>query len=336
MTQVLVGGDPRECARIRGWLEAWGLSATPLAAGEHPAGVPRERACAVLHAGALRGPSPRPAVPASLAAPLILVGEVDDDALAPLAWERVARPGADGDALAAVLRPCLDAAVARGCRGPDFRDFLNHELRTPLTAAGMALQTLALQLEHAGGPSLDLVDTALRNIRRLEQTVEWATDYVADEGATPAAGQEPPRLIELLEDLDDLDADLDLVWSTGVGDWQAPARLPRDDWRRLLRQLVRAVAYRGGATAIDLSVSTVADETGLLLVFQLPTSNGRGDLADSDEEQLRRLLSFTVHPELARRLGLRYDVVRTASCLRLRVLLPLMASDDRSARLQPA
>lgn len=121
-----------------------------------------------------------------------------------------------------------------------------------------------------------------------------------------------------------------------MGDWQAPARLPRDDWRRLLRQLVRAVAYRGSTEAIDLSVSTVADETGLLLVFQLPTSSGRGDLADSDEEQLRRLLSFTVHPELARRLGLRYDVVRTASCLRLRVLLPLTAGGERSAQLQPA
>ena len=173
MPQVLIGGDARGAERIQRWLGAWGLKAERLGPGEHPAAVSRSRARAVLFAcGAptdLAELSHRP----TATAPLILVGAQPAGSLDSLAWERVVEPGHSGEVLASVLRPCLDDATGVSCGAPGFRDFLNHEMRTPLTAAGMALQTLALHLESAGGPSLDLLDTALRNIRRLEQTVEW-------------------------------------------------------------------------------------------------------------------------------------------------------------------
>ncbi len=128
---------------------------------------------------------------------------------------------------------------------PAFRDFLNHELRTPLTAAGTALQTLALQLERAGGPSLDLVDIALRNVRRLEQTVEWACDYVLVDSSAVGCDSRGQPLTDLLEDIDDLEPQVELTWSTGMGDWQTRVdRCRATRWRRLLRQMLRAVGYR--------------------------------------------------------------------------------------------
>lgn len=334
MSTVLIAGDAGGAARIRQWLDAWGLAAASLGPDEHPAQVARERAQAVLYAcgGGAVGESCRTRV--AQAVPLILVGSESAGALDDLAWDRVSDPGVDGDHLARVLRPCLDTSLTLGCDGAGFRDFLNHELRTPLTVAGMALQTLALHLEPAGGPSCDLLDTALRNIRRLEQTVEWATDYVVDEPAADQGAPDPAPLTDLLEDLDELEGATDLSWATGAGDWQARVVIDRQRWRRLLRQVMRAVAYRRGSAQAHLDISIVGRQGGLLLVFQLPVDPGGAGQVEGEEEQLRRLLGFTVHPELARRLQLRYDVVRTTDNLRLRILLPLeqepAATDDKA------
>lgn len=326
MPQVLIGGDARGAERIQRWLGAWGLQAERLDLGEHPAAVSRSRARAVLFACGspcdLTDPAGRP----GQAAPLILVGSQPAGALDSLAWERVVEPGPSGEALASVLRPCLDDASGVSCGAPGFRDFLNHEMRTPLTAAGMALQTLALHLESAGGPSLDLVDTALRNIRRLEQTVEWATDYVVDDNTAEPVASSVVSLTDLLEDLDDLDPGVELTWATGMGDWAAPVSMHRETWRRLLRQVLRALAYRQTSQTVHLDLSMVADGSGLLMVYQVPLGAERGDLAGNEEEQLRRLLGFTVHPDLARRLQLRFDVVRTHDHLRLRLLVPMEAA----------
>jgi hypothetical protein len=343
MTSILIGGDDRGCAQLERWLAAWGLSASRLGPDEHPAAVSASRARAVVYACSPDAVDSLPAVAAPTAAPLVLVGHGGAGELERLAWDRVTDPGPSGENLAVVLRPCLDASPAVGCGGPGFRDFLNHELRTPLTAAGMALQTLALHLESAGGPSLDLVDTALRNIQRLEQTVEWATDYVAEEEPT-GPGVVPLRsatLTDLLADLDEIGTSLTLSWSTGVGDWQAEAALSREDWRRLLRQSLRALAYLQDSGSVHLQLSLSDSGPGLMLVFEVERVAHRGDLAASDDEQLRRLVTFTVHPELARRLELRSDVVRTSDSLRLRMLLPAAvkapaATGSPAAALQPA
>jgi signal transduction histidine kinase len=220
--------------------------------------------------------------------------------------------------------------------GSGFQDLVNHELRTPLTAAGTALQTLARQLASAGGPSLELVDIALRNIRRLERTVDWACDYLS-EGVTAAASPEPPAPVALLgmvEDLDELAAGQPVTWSTGAGDWEAAVHIDREAWRRLLRQMLRAVACLAPRQAAHLELSLVVPPAGdlpdsLLVVVNLdhPSAEvaGRDPRAVDAAEQLRRLLAFTVNPALARRLALRYDVMQLADRLRLRLLLPLDA-----------
>ena len=341
MTLILIGGDHNQGRQLASWLEAWGLRSAPLDPQDHPATVPTVRASAVIY---VCGPDepllPLAADPGAAMAPLVLVGETRSSSLDDQAWTQVADPGPGGAILAAALRPCLEAAGGLSTDAAGFRDFLNHELRTPLTAAGTALQTLALQLERAGGQSLELVDIALRNIRRLEQTADWACDYLAVEPRSGAATDaETTRLTDLLEDLDELDVPTPLSWATGAGDWDASVAVSRENWRRVLRQVVRALGYQTPDQSIHLELSTLADaapDAGLLMVFHLPRLDPREQVqrtgADDEAEQLRRLLAFTVHPDLARHLHLRFDVVSLSDHLRLRLMLPL---ETRAAAPQP-
>ena len=109
-----------------------------------------------------------------------------------------------------------------------------------------------LQLEQAGGQSLELLDIALRNIRRLEQTADWACDYLAME---PCSGtitdDDTIRLTDLLEDLDELDVPTPLSWATGAGDWDALVAVSRENWRRVLRQVMRALGYQASGQSIQ-------------------------------------------------------------------------------------
>ncbi|HOX25808.1 MAG TPA: hypothetical protein PLL30_10435 [Candidatus Krumholzibacteria bacterium] len=338
MVQFLIGGDERQGARLAGWLDLWGFQTARLDPCDHPACVPADRARAVLYACGPDAP-PLPQAPrASVAvAPLVVVGTSPADDLGPSPWLRLPDPGPEGAALAAALRPCLDAATAAGNGTVGFRDFLNHELRTPLTAAGTALQTLALQMERAGGQSLELVDIALRNLRRLEQAVDWACDYVSEyPNQTTASSTEGVTLTDLLEDLDDLDSPQPLTWATGAGDWQAPANLDRSSWRQLLRQVLRAVAYLAPGRPLHLDLNLVSPiaggpAQGLLIAVDV-TCDGETERVQrtgvgDEAEQLRRLLAFTVSPELARRIELRYDVVRLSDHLRLRLMMPLACAE---------
>jgi len=342
MTLILIGGDHNQGRQLAQWLEAWGLRSAPLDPGDHPAAVPSAQACAVIYVCGPDEPSlPQASGLGAATAPLVLVGGVHGSSLDEQAWTLVTDPGPGGATLAAALRPCLEAATGPAADGAGFRDFLNHELRTPLTAAGTALQTLALQLERAGGQSLELVDIALRNIRRLEQTADWACDYLAVEPGTGAdTDGDTTHLTDLLEDLDELDTSTPLSWATGAGDWDASVAVSRENWRRVLRQVVRALGYQAPGQSIHLELSTLDDDerdSGLLMVFHLPRLDPCEQVqrtgAEDEAEQLRRLLAFTVHPELARRLQLRFDVVSLSGHLRLRLMLPLDASDPV---LQPA
>ena len=332
MAQILIGGDRSNRQQLEKWLDTWGLQSAPLGPGSHPATVPVDEASAVIYAcGPEAPPLPGNPGPASATAPLLLVGDGTGAQLDSWAWTHVQDPGPDGGRLAAALRPCLEASAVRNPSSPGFRDFLNHELRTPLTAAGTALQTLALQLERAGGQPLDLVDIALRNVRRLEQTVDWACDYLAvepDHGSGDTGGA--TNLTDLLQDLDEVDAPMQLSWATGAGDWYAPVDIDRERWRRILRQVLRAVGFQAPGQAVHLELSTLSGapgESGLLLAFQVAPADQNDQVqrtgATDEAEQLRRLLAFTVNPDLARRLSLRFDVVRHTGHLRLRVLVPM-------------
>jgi hypothetical protein len=339
MMQVIVGGDRQRVGQLQGWLAGWGLQCADLPADGRPDAVPAGRAAAVIW---IHGPQ-APEVPAAdarssldpAAAPMLLLGADAPAHLVAGAWAALDDAGPDGADLAAVLRPCLERS---GQADADFHDFLNHELRTPLTAAGTALQMLALHMERAGGQSLELVDIALRNVRRLEQTIDWACDHFAGGGDPLDEPAEEAELLDLLEDLDGVDAPVDLEWRTGAGDWSTRVMVGRQQWRRLLRQVLRAVSFHTPGERVGLEVSTVTGEqdTGLLLVFHLPYAArdtvrvaGEGD----GPAQLRRLLDFTVNPEVAEQMRLRMDVVRLSEHLRLRLLLPLTVA---APELQPA
>ncbi len=243
--------------------------------------------------------------------------------------------------------PCWSGDPAfRLARSGDFRDFVNHELRTPLTAAGTALQTLALQMERTGGRSRELVELALRNVRRLERSVEWAADYLQE--SPDASGTTPSvtlAVADLVADLDDLATDLS--WATDAGDWEVPVTVDRGAWRRLLRQVVQALHGFAGERPLHLDLSLVPeldgpDACGLLLVGRLPAgvphrdgtqrrteAEGAADEpAAEDVADLQRLLALAVNPDLAARLGLRLDVVCLTGHLRLRLLLPLALAES--------
>jgi hypothetical protein len=221
----------------------------------------------------------------------------------------------------------------------DLRDFVNHELRTPLTAAGTALQTLALQLADSGGRPLELVDLALRNLRRLERTVDWAADYLGAAGGAdrPASASVVP-LTDLLADLDDLAGEGEISWATDAGDWSQCVAVDRAAWRRLLRQVARALVGFVPRAPVHLGLSLLApsageESCGLLLVGNLPLGDEDPDQAEAHAGDpagdLQRMLGLTVHPDLAERLDLRADVVRLTGRLRLRLLLclPCAAAD---------
>ncbi len=339
MQQILIGGDRSQDMRLRSWLAAWGLTTGRLPDDVHPAQVPLERARAVIYAcGARQRVVPAPTAVAQAMAPLLLIGATAPPDLRAAAWLRIADPGPTGENLAAALKPCL--AVAGGSAdGTGFQDLVNHEMRTPLTAAGTALQTLAMQIERAGGPHLELVDIALRNIRRLERTVDWACDYLAaGAGESPHASAPcETALLDILEDLDDLASGQTLTWSTTAGDWDAVVCLDRESWRRLLRQTLRAIEYQVPHQPIHLELSLLApaaagSPSGLLMVVNLPCAPGSDQRqerrADDEVEQLRRLLAFTVNPALANRLELRFDIMRLSDRLRLRLMLPLVAAES--------
>jgi len=335
MTQILIGGDTCNARQLGRWLETWGLNGQPLDPAQHPAEVPTSRAAAVLYACGPEAPNlPQIDASSSPSAPLLLVGATTDSHLAAMALMRVADPGPGGEALATALRTCLDSGECHAGSDTAFRDFLNHELRTPLTAAGTALQTLAMQMQRAGGQqSRELLDIALRNIRRLEQTVDWACDFVADDVTLACTEEEiTTPLTALLEDLDSMPTEAPMMWSTGPGEWDAPVLLDRKHWRRLLKQVLRAVGCQGADSPFELELNIVSQPgeelpSGLLLTFTLAPCTGAGPVqrtGSTDEaEHLRRLLEFTVSPDLSRRLDLRFDVARLSGRLRLRLMMPL-------------
>jgi signal transduction histidine kinase len=338
MLEILVGGEQTIAPQLVSWLAAWGLRPGPLPPDAHPAEVPAERACAVVYAcGPTPAPLPRRSPAAAAVAPLLLIGTTPPEDLRDAAWIRVADPGPEGSTLAGALRPLLATTAARVIGSTDFRDLLSHELRTPLTAAGTALQTLAKQLERSGGPSLEMVDIALRNLRRLERTVDWACDYLTDGSADVVAAPARVGLLDLIADLDALEAPVPLTWSTCNGDWNLSVRLDRNCWNCLLNQVLRAVSYLAPQQPVHLDLSLLPAEAhqppgGLLLIFNLPDTAACAEgpspgIADHSD-QLQRLLAFTVNPSLVRSLELRLDVMRLSDRVRLRLMLPLAAVES--------
>ena len=140
-------------------------------------------------------------------APVLVVGEPDPAVAAGISLPDY---GHEGFRLRGALDACLALAgpegrpVADGRVGADILDILGHELRTPLTAIKTALEILAADLAvdltadlgadrsaapldgRAERPQDDnrvrMVQIALRNVQRLDRTVDWGQTMLRGDG----------------------------------------------------------------------------------------------------------------------------------------------------------
>lgn len=128
---------------------------------------------------------------AAAAAPLLAIGP-ESRTKAENPWVTIPEVGPGGSRLKAALQSCL--IRARDLRGQSasryddnqFRDFVGHELRSPLTAVKTALT--ALGVEKTPGPgSVRMLELAMRNLKRLADTVEWSQELVSLAETAPAA-----------------------------------------------------------------------------------------------------------------------------------------------------
>ena len=140
-------------------------------------------------------------------APVLVLGEPD-----PAQAGGICLPdyGHEGFRLRGALDACLALAepqgrpVPDGSVGVDMLDILGHELRTPLTAIKTALEVLAADLAADFGADLGadltaapqdgwterpqddnrvrMVQIALRNVQRLDRTVDWGQAMLRGDG----------------------------------------------------------------------------------------------------------------------------------------------------------
>ncbi len=344
MIRILVDGDPPQIRQLEDWLGEWGMLALPLPRGAgHPAAQPRTvtDAVVVFWGQSLLDPGIDPIAFAEESAPLVLVGgDRAPAALRNSAAALVSGPGARGERLREALRYCLERDHPPLASTPlpparagyqAYLQFFNHELRTPLTAAHMALEAASRSLESCPhcSPSLELLDRALRNLQRLQRTVDWAGDFVQGAVITPAA--DPiSMVVDLLEDLDELEAPFPLTWEADL-DWAGGAEVGRAEWRRVLRQIVQAVHYFRPAVAAHAVVGASAETAQLTVQMRLagdltPGRVNRTGLSDPIDaaDELRRLLTFTISPGLLSSMRASLRVEGTTS-LQIHLDLPLAA-----------
>ncbi len=207
----------------------------------------------------------------------------------------------------------------------DYLQFLNHELRTPLTAAETALRSLSSPTAPPDDAAQrELIDIAMRNLRRLNRTAAWCEDYLA--GRTPADPvRSPENRVHTL--VAGAAGDFPDVITLEFGDAAAPRMMCGDGalFCRLLRQVLRALHYLapGVPLALRVEVRNGHDDLDaeLQLTFTFHTSTAtearvgnvaRTQLVSPDrpaDDELPRLLQFTVSPGLQDVFGARLEPV---------------------------
>ena|GEM_PF-1705937 len=348
MSHIQLAGDPQAVAAAKALLAGWGMTCRELDHWPTPGPLPTVSECDALlvalsdesawarqHAASTHqfseghsgGACPAPA------APLLLLGRLPGRfLLSREAWQVVEEPGPAGSDLRFALQACVDRA--RRLRGAvdhhqiqeDYFHFLGHELRSPLTAVKTALEVLqgdlgGLLTDEAPGvegrrrhPSLKMLDIGLRNVRRLQDTVDWSQDLLElSRGHFSADNRSVP--VTDLASLLDLDmAQVDLPAGTHV--LTDPTLLPvlSQQVGRLLDYLspgarvqahVRLTADPEARVVVSLSA---ADEPGAPRVSRTRLASG----ADDRLVQWQELAEFVVARPLLDQLQVRLDVHRQA------------------------
>jgi len=247
--------------------------------------------------------------------------------------------GCDPAVLRSALQTCqkqAHEARAGGVadNGREFLHFLGHELRSPLTAVKTALEVLQGDLGglgEVGEPvsnregaeaNLRMLELALRNVRRLHQTVDWTHDLLA-------LAETRPQVRWSARAMADLVARLSTEFETAADvrcDAESRAQVIDTDPElvcRLVGQVLRVLqcVAPGQSPALHVAL-TMEPRRSLRLTASLPdngTNTGprvqRTSLvssrvlgAESAGEELERLARFMVSPVLLKQLGAHLDV----------------------------
>ncbi|MHB8079892.1 MAG: histidine kinase [Candidatus Krumholzibacteriia bacterium] len=342
MARIFLMGDSPLAEQVQAWLLRWGHGVTH-AAGEaalQPGGSLRgcDVIVVVCDGHGVEGLCPVALATREEMAPVILVGRAGRScrqADSPL--EHVPDPGRGGRRLRRALGYCLQRTeltrrhLAELTGHHEYVQFLGHELRTPITSALAALEILAGEGTvgpQSGGREADFVRIALRNLKRLRETLEWTEDHLDARTSALAPRWRDGRLGELVTQAVGLEAprpDLSLVFEAGAE--SLPVVSDGHLLRGLLQQVCRTLRYhapgahvtlrisarvgvdeaapwRGGAPAefvVALHVSWPPDSRG-------PTRVSRTSLVEPGEgpqQELSRLVRLTVSREILALFGAR-------------------------------
>lgn len=352
MARIQVTGDSPLAAQVEYWLRRWGHTVTRcVTATEFRAAASIRRSDVIVIACDGRGLDGY--CPLSLplfgeVPPLLQIGRSDQSCRRQMLYcERVPEPGRAGRQLARGLRRCLARAVQMKAHADELKghqeyvQFLSHEIRTPITSALSALEILSRDAMTESGQAVrtpsdrrdGFVQLALRNLKRLRETVEWTEEYLAartlslvprweerqvGELFTQASGQEGPR------------PDLSLVFEAG-SDAGAMVSDPQL-LRTLVQQVLRTLRYHAPGARVTLRLSRRQERTPhhadpvahsedaeVVVAAWVSTPSGtdepgsvsRAGLTrpgDPPEAALLQLLEYSVSPELLALLGGRITI----------------------------
>jgi hypothetical protein len=208
LAHVVFDGEIQQHPALRSLLWQWGVTVGPLPGSGRVGVLATVEDCdAVLSVGNKSHASDIDfsAMPdgaeaegaAAAAAPLLVVGPLTESG-AQFGHELVSIPdfGPGGSRLKAALHSCVEKSrLLRGEAGArhdlnQFRDFVGHELRSPLTAVKTALTALE-DSENPDPGAARMLSIALRNLRRLTETVEWSQELTSLAETTPVADLAP-------------------------------------------------------------------------------------------------------------------------------------------------
>lgn len=203
MSHVLIYGQRLEFTELKARLKGWGMSSGALLPGmAHPNQVTVDDCDAVILD--LRG-NEHPVwlskflANHELAAPVLVLTPKDGITLRTDGhWTELSGDETVDGCLLLELQGAIaysrqQRGLGAGSPGGSYLHFLGHELRSPLTAAKTALEALqgelsssaesadSVQEDDAGAmeASLKMAEIAMRNIQRLQKTVEWSQDFLA-------------------------------------------------------------------------------------------------------------------------------------------------------------
>ncbi len=325
MTHVLLDRELDSGQDIRRRLGRWGMTI-----GEYDSRHPDfkwptilECDLVIMGAGSV---SEEPSTGPESLAPVILLGVSEPLLLARDAWQALPDLKPATRHLRLAVQTCLEqSALLR--HGPvagqdreDFLSFIGHEMRSPLTAAKTALEVLRGDLGQLANQDshLKMLEIALRNVRRLHNTVEWSQELMAS-----SPGEQKIQLQD--HDAGQLQETLGY---TKTCRWEPEALQRRvhtdpDSLSMLMDQVVRALHYAIPGCETELNVRCSSEKNGLSLTLSPAHGSvqdgaprvSRLGLAFSDPQKespaadLERLVRFVVSGVLVSRLGVGLEVV---------------------------